>query len=162
MCLHLNLAYFLVVRKNLLYLSGDVEKNPGPVVTYNDLYKRASCYQNNLKLFHCNAQSIAGQYSLVKYLINDLGNNTVFGFSETWLSSKHPSSFWKINCNSFESYRKDRCKNNVKSKGGGVMLFVPKQFPSKVRQDLVTHSHEVFEDFGLNSSFPTVTKVKLF
>ena len=162
MFLHLNLAYFLVVRKNLLYLSGNVEKNPGPVINYKDLYNKASGYQNNLKFFHCNAQSIAGQYSLVKNLINDLGNNTVFGFSETWLSSKHPSSFWKINCNLFESYRKDRCKNNVKSKGGGVMLFVPKQFPSKVRQDLVTHSHEVFESLWVEFIVPNGNKSETF
>ena len=74
---------------------GDVEQNPGPVLKYAERVKTVGAsFKNNVKIFSLNCRSIVGQNSTLKQLMDDLGKNTIFGFTETWLKMNGDIRFW--------------------------------------------------------------------
>ena len=121
------------VRK--LELSGDVETNPGPEVNLKALTK---LFQNNnkyLKSFHVIAQNLIKKRLTLEDITNDLGTNTIYGISETWLKETDDLKLWKNNPNNFKTFRADR-DTPTKECGGGVTLIIPSSLNPKVRNDL--------------------------
>ena len=87
-----------------------------------------------------------GQRLLLKNFLSDLGDNCISGFSETWLKSVNDIPFWSIHSEYLVSFRSDRRTDlQEKNKGGGILLFVPKKFHPKARNDLETISKDHFE-----------------
>ena len=68
-----------------LKLSGDVETNPGPQVYFKALTNLFRDDNNNLKLFHSNAQNLVKKRLTLEDITKHLGTITIYGFSETWL-----------------------------------------------------------------------------
>ena len=68
--------------------SGDVEKNPGPIETIETVYGICSKNCSNLKFVHLNFQSIIRKRMQMKKFIDDMGENTIIGISETWLKKR--------------------------------------------------------------------------
>ena len=67
----------------LLLLSGDIERNPGPVMTYTQTLQIIQNKENYLKCVHLNFQDIRKKQIDLKNLSNDLGLNTVLAITET-------------------------------------------------------------------------------
>ena len=103
-----NLSFFLVVIWYLLLKSGDIEINPGPILPYALMMKELELFDSRIKILHQNARSLAGQHLLLKELIQDIGHNCIYAFSETWLSQNHPQEFWQVDKQNFDCFRKDR------------------------------------------------------
>ena len=74
--------------------------------------------------------------------MGDLGENTIYGITETWLGELDEAKLWEINEN-FNFFRCDR-KSDFKYRGGGVMLAVPKPLNPKERKDLNYLDKNVF------------------
>ena len=66
--------------------------------------------------------------------MNDIGANCIYGLSETWLDAKIDTDF--INPDNSFVFRNDR----VSSKGGGVLLIVPRKFNPNLRVELAFKS----------------------
>ena len=79
--------------------------------------------------------------------MGDLGENTIYGITETWLGELDEAKLWEINEN-FKFFRCDR-KSDFKERGGGVMLAVPKSLNPKERKDLNYLDKNVFESIWI-------------
>ena len=113
-----------IIIKRLLG-SGVIEMNPGPTVNFKKLSQDYLKAPTNTKFFHANCQSIVQKKEQVQIILNGLGDNTVYGLSETWLKESNDQKFWELNKDRFKTFRFDRKLGN-KTKGGGVMLIIPK------------------------------------
>ena len=103
-------------------------------------------YNDQVKFLHQNCQSVLGQRLLLKNFLSDLGDNCISGFSETWLKSVNDIPFWSIHSEYLVSFRCDRRTDlQENNKGGGFLLFVPKKFHPKARNDIETMSKDHFE-----------------
>ena len=118
-----------------LSLRGNIEINPGPLINYKYLTTLFKTNNRSLKFFHLNAQSLLKKRSTLENLINDLGANIIFGFSESWLKTSDDKKLWQINPTHFKTFRTDREEPN-REKGGGVMLIIPACLNPKTRDDL--------------------------
>ena len=119
----------------LIYLSGDIERNPGPFTSYENMLEIIKKHENNLKYFHLNTQSIIRKRTQLKNLMHDCGLNTIFAISETWLNDKDDSLLWNVLNDTHVMFRNDRVPENnkkkKKKKGAGVALYVPKSLAPK-------------------------------
>ena len=77
-------------------------------------------------------------------LLQDLGNNAIFSFSETRSKEDDSEELWQLSKDFFKTFRSDR-KTSLKDKGGGVTLVVPKSLNPKLRKDLNHLNKESFE-----------------
>ena len=132
----------------ILLLAGDVELNPGPTYVYKKTTAVFSRNSKKLKFFHVNCQSIVLKKRQIENLVGDLGNNTVYGFSETWLKEEDSQSFWELKKDLFKTFRSDR-ETMLKDRGGGVMLIVPKSLHPKIRKDLNHLNKNLFESLWI-------------
>ena len=80
----------------LILLSGDIERNPAPVMTYTQILRILQSKENYLKYAHLNFQDIRREQNGLKNLSNDLGLNKVLAITETWLTKKDESETWDI------------------------------------------------------------------
>ena len=121
-----------------LMLSGNVHTNPGPSICYRNLCQKVS---QNLKFFHLNVQN---KLPSANSLVNDVGVNTIFGFSETWLTQSDDHSLWSIDASKFQYYLWDRSTINKKVK---VLAFlpVPNSLVSLGKRDLKNSSRQLFD-----------------
>ena len=127
-----------------------METNPGPAaIGYMDLQHQVSRSPSLLKFFHDNAQSARKQRTHLIKLIQDLTPNTIFGITETWLTPEDDEKLWDLDP-LYSSFRNDRKCN---TKGGGVLLAVPKILSPKVRPDMCTHFEQTsFESMWVEYS----------
>ena len=70
---------------------------------------------------------------------NNKRNLDIFGLCETWLKDEQDN---KLNIDGFKFERKDRSKNNVKTRGGGLLLYINNTFQYKRRFDFETETIE--------------------
>ena len=108
-----------------LLCSGDIDMNPGPTVNFKKLSQEFLKAPKNTKFFHINCQSIVQKKEQMQIILSGLGDNTVYGLSETWLKESNDHKLWEMNKDHFRTFRFDRKLGN-KTKGGGVMLIIPK------------------------------------
>ena len=134
---------------------GDVEQNPGPVLKYTECVKTVGAsFKNNVKIFSLNCRSIVGQNSTLKQLMDDLGKNTIFGLTETWLKMNDDIRFWEVRSENFQCFRKDRNLSlHDKTSGGGLLLYIPRSLKPKERSDLTTISESRFESIWVECEF---------
>ena len=78
--------------------------------------------------------------------MGDLGKNTIYGITETWLGDFDGAKLWEMNENLF--FLCDR-KSDFKERGGGVMLAVPKSLNPKERKDLNYLDKNVFKSIWI-------------
>ena len=136
-CLLRNFLYSLVVIRFLLFLSGDVELNPGAPPNYTQFTTLMKKYNDQVKFLHQNCQSVLGQRLLLKNFLSDLDDNCISGFSETWLKSVNDIPFWSKHSEYLVSFWCDwRNDFQEKNKGGGILLFVPIKIHPKARNEL--------------------------
>ena len=138
--------------------SGDVETNPGPPIVYKDLVSIFKGNRKKLKFFHVNCQSLIKKETTMHEILNGLGTNTIYGFSETWLKADD-EKFRNLNSDYCKSYRCDRYLSQ-KDRGGGVMLFVPKSLNPKSRKDLNCMDAGKFESLWIECNLTNDTKKK--
>ena len=127
-----------------------METNPGlAAIGYMDLQHQVSCSPSLLKFFHVNAQSARKQRTHFMKLIQDLTPNTIFGINETWLTPEDDEKLWDLDP-LYSSFRNDRKCN---TRGGDVLLAVPKILSPKVRPDLCTQFEQTsFESMWVEYS----------
>ena len=151
----LNICFVLIVKASIMIQCGDVEQNPGPVLKYAECVKTVGAsFKNNVKIFSLNCRSIVGQNSTLKQLMDDLGKNTIFGFTETWLKMNDDIRFWEVRSENFQCFRKNRNLSlHDKTSGGGLLLYIPRSFKPKERSDLTTVSESRFESIWVECQF---------
>ena len=151
----LNICLVLIIKASIMIQCGDVEENPGPVLKYAECVKTVGAsFKNNVKIFSLNCRSIVGQNSTLKQLMDDLGKNTIFGFTETWLKMNDDIRFWEVRSENFQCFRKDRNLSlHDKTSGGGLLLYIPRSFKPKERSDLKTISESRFESIWVECEF---------
>ena len=88
----------------------------------------------------------------IQIILNGLGDNTVYGLSETWLKEFNDQKLWELNKDRFKTFRSDRKLGN-KTKGGGVMLLIPKTLNPKSRNDLNCMNKNQFESLWVECNF---------
>ena len=135
-----NLFFFAL----LLTQSGDVEKNPGPIETIETVYGICSKNCANLKFVHLNFQSNIRKRMQLKKFLDDMGENTIIGISETWLKKEDSDNLWNLHPRTHAMFRYDR-QSAVKKKGGGVLLYIPVKLAPKLRPDLIFFDKEKYE-----------------
>ena len=146
-----NLSFFWVVIWYLLLKSVDIEINPGPVLPYALMMKKLKLIDSRIKILHQNARSLAGQHLLLKEPIQDIGYNCIYAFSETWLSQNHPEEFWLVDKQNFDCFRKDRIQT-TKTKGGVIIMYIPKILKPRLRDDLNCFPDTNFESLWVELS----------
>ena len=131
-----------------LLLSGDVEINPGPSINFKFLTEQFARNMKQLKFFHVNCQSMLHKKTQIESIISDLGENCIYGLTETWLKNCDDETFWELNKDHFKTFRADR-KLTKKMRGGGAMIIVPKNLNPKLRKDLVHTNEHDFESLWI-------------
>ena len=101
----------------LLFLSGDIELNPGPCQTFTTYYQNVQSIKN--KLLDCTIN------------MNELLNYDCLVLSETWLNNYVSDCELPFD-SYFSIYRNDR-----QTRGGGVMVCVKRNWSSQLRSDLM-------------------------
>ena len=151
----LNICFVLIVKASIIIQCGDVEQNQGPVLKYAECVKTVGgSFKNKVKIFSLNCRSIVGQNNTLKQLIDDLGKNTIFGFTETWFKMNDDIRFWEVLSENFQCFRKDRNLSlHDKTSGGGLLLYIPRSFKPKERSDLTIVSESRFEIIWVECQF---------
>ncbi|MCG8112559.1 MAG: endonuclease/exonuclease/phosphatase family protein, partial [Candidatus Thiodiazotropha taylori] len=125
-----NLFEYFVFLAMILYLSGDVEKNPGP---QSDISNETSSsafpiFEGHFSLVHYNVQSLLNKVDLVE---PELSNFDVISLTETWLNDTITNQ--DIAFNNFQlPFRRDR----IGDSHGGIAVYVKTGIPCKRRDDL--------------------------
>ena len=101
-----------------------------------------------LKFFHVNCQSLLHKKAQIASIINDLGENCIYGLTETWLRNCDNETFWELKNDLFKTFLLDR-KLTKKMRGGGAMIIVPKNLNPKLRKDLVHTNEHDFESLWI-------------
>ena len=101
-----------------------------------------------------NGQSLLKKKHVLQHMMSDLGDNTIFAFSETWLKQNDDEKAWQLNENLFKTFRCGR-KSNEKQQGGGVMIIAPKHLNPKLRQDLNKLNPNHFESLWIECNLNT-------
>ena len=84
--------------------------------------------------------------------MNGLGDNTLYGLSETWLKESNDQKLWELNKDRFKTFRFDRKLGN-KTKGGGVMLIIQNTLNPKSRNHLNCMNKNQFECLWVDCNF---------
>ena len=95
----------------LLIRAGDLEQNPGPWRKF--ICETFSKNKTKLKSVNINCQNLTQKQAQIETLLNDLGRNTVYGFSETRLKDHDHVKLWEMKTNHFETFRMDRKTKKV-------------------------------------------------
>ena len=80
----------------------------------------------------------------LKNLSNDLGLNTIFAITETWLTERDEFKDWDISPKTHKCFRYDR-KCVDKTKDGGILLFIPCRLESNELPGFNLCNAELFE-----------------
>ena len=100
-----------------LLKSGDVEINPGPHVVFKYSTRIFTHNSKTLKFFHVNAQSLVKTRLTLNFIVDDLGENTIYGISETCSIENDHQKLWENHPtqipNSFKTFSMDR-KHQIK------------------------------------------------
>ena len=89
--------YYNTYRYNQrLLLSGDVELNPGPLDDFKFLTEQFASNEKQLKFLHVICQSMLHKKTQVESINSDLGENCIYGFTETWLKKCDDERFWQM------------------------------------------------------------------
>ena len=78
---------YLIQLSFRLLLSGDMETNPSPSIVFKHLTSILRNNNKRIKFIHINAQSLLKKQIMLEDFIQELGPNTIFGISETWLKN---------------------------------------------------------------------------
>lgn len=101
---------------------------------------------NGLTIFNMNSRSLNKNFDNITTFISLLNNEfSIMGFTETWLNDNNNTSI--ININNYRLVEKHRHKR----RGGGVCLYIKKNYNYKCRDDL-----SVFND-SIESLFIEIT-----
>ena len=140
----------------LLNRAGDIEQNPGPCRIFKFVCDTFSKNKTKLKYVNTNCQSLTQKRTQIETLLNDLGRNTVYGFTETWFKDHDHVKLWEMKSEHFETFRIDR----KTKKGGGIMLLVPKSLHPKERKDLNHLNQKLFESLWVECNLNNNSSMK--
>lgn len=146
----------LLIAFFLLMISNDIHPNPGPenCLTFSNFTEIHKLNPDKAKYIHVNFQSMKSKPEAFMDIMDTLEDkNTVFGFSETWLTKDDPAEQWTYDREVLCAYRKDRTVLSKKNKGGGVLMLVPKDRNPKIRSDLSFNTPNI-DDIWVEADSP--------
>ena len=74
------------------------------------------CGQKNLKFFQVNCRSIVNKRRALNEIVGELTKNTIFCFTETWLTSNDHDDFYNPKKDQYGCFRLDRAKEGISKK----------------------------------------------
>ena len=109
-----------------------------------------------------NFQSIIRKRMQLKKFLDDMGENTIIGLSETWLKKEVSDNLWNFQPRTNAMFRYDR-QSAVKKKGVGNLLYIPVKLAPKLRPDLNSFYKEKYESVWVEckSTFNISSKEKM-
>ena len=121
-------------------------------------YPRSTQYLQKLNLLHVNIQSIKCNFENLKALLEECGFvfNTIC-VSEIWCSNTELRNNSNLSLTGFDSVPYERSKQK---RGGGVLIFLKKDFPYKIRKGL-SESDEHKEIISLEFSCKNSSNILL-
>ena len=130
-----NILYTFFIRI-LLISCGDIELNPGPILSFAEAKTICNADKKKAKIFQVNCRIIVNKRRALSAVVGELPENTIFCFTDTWLTSNDQDDFYNPKKDQYVCFRFDGAKEGILKKGGGVMLLIPKIFSPKLRKDL--------------------------
>ena len=119
------LILYVAIAAMTIYLSGDVESNPGPAsinMASNTQQYHSFLKSQGLKIAHLNIRSILGKMDTLKISLNE-NPFDILTISETWLTSDISDD--EIYIPGYSLTRNDR----IEKHGGGTLTFVKNTIP---------------------------------
>ena len=103
------LIKFLIIF-TILFQAADIHPNPGPnCLTYSEFIDMHRGNSDKTKYIHVNFQNMKSKPEAFTDVMENLSDNqTVFGFSETWLGDEDSTDQWNFDKNNLCAFRKDR------------------------------------------------------
>ena len=90
------LKYYSTYRENQrLLLSGELELILGPSFNFQFLIEQFAENKKQLKIFYVNCQSMLHKNTQVESFSSDLGENCIYGLTETWLKHCDDEVVWQ-------------------------------------------------------------------
>ena len=123
------LSIYILFGLFVYLLNCDVERNPGPPLTYVNFLSENKKLKDPLCFYQLNCRSLVNKREQLKKMLRECSNNTLFAFTETWLTNEDNINLWCIDSDYYSCFRCDRISKI--SKWGGVMLLIPKIFNPK-------------------------------
>ena len=137
-CIYLMPSYvFLnIVKPNLLLLSNDVERNPGPVNNAGLTKQFSLCHFNARSILSVDEDTGVSKYDELCSLAATISHDFI-GITETWLDDNVDTHTLLLP--GYQApLRRDRNRH-----GGGVMIYLANHLPAKRRQDLEPADQEI-------------------
>ena len=159
----INITYLLSVISIILQKSGDIETNPGPaqiekLKTIDQYCKEKNRTDDDLKFWYMNCRSLNNKYEKLSNFLTTLDESSLLAVTETWIKEKNtiPDSFL---CSIHQFIHQPRSSSTEFERGGGVGIWIPKQFSIKIRINLNTINRSFFESLWIEVTEPLKEKL---
>ena len=149
-------SFFILI---ILISYADIELNSGPILLFAEANAKCNADKNRLKIFQLSCQSIVTKRRTSNAIVEELPNNTIFCFTETWLTSNDPYDFYKPKKDQYVCFTFESAKKGISKKSGCVMRLI-----LKLRKDLnkfSVHFESICADLKINN-WKTQTSTILF
>ena len=153
--LYINIIYQIIIIFYILQICGDIEKNPGPelkkVIYFEEMDLEKN--RNEVKFLYMNCRSINNKHDEMSDFLQKLDSLTFLVVTETWIKedTEIPTNFLT---NTHDFLHQPRSKMTQLNRGGGVGIWIPKQFAYKIRKDISTINRNFFESLWIEIDKP--------
>ena len=140
-----------------------LKQNPGPaqiekLQTIDQYYKEKNRTDDGLKFWYMNCRSLNNKYEKLSNFLTTLVELSSLAVTEPWIKENNtiPESFL---CSSHQFIHQPRSSSTELERGGGVGIWIPKQFSIKIRRDLNTINQSFFESLWIEVTEPLKEKL---
>ena len=103
-------AFFIPI---LLISCGDIELNPGPILSFAKAKVVCNADKTKPRIFQLNCRSIVNKRRAINAIVGELPENTIYCFTETWLTSNDHDDFYNPKKDQYVCFRFDRAKEGI-------------------------------------------------
>ena len=109
--------------------------------------------RNEVKFLYMNCRSIINKHDEMSDFLQKLDSLTFLVVTETWIKedTEIPTNFLT---NTHDFLHQPRSKMTQLNRGGGVGIWIPKQFDYKIRKDISTINRNFFESLWIEIDKP--------
>ena len=124
-------AFFILI---LLISCGDIELNPGPILSFAEAKASCNADKKKPKIFQVYCRSFVNKRRELNAIVGELPENTIFRFTETWLTSNDHDDFYSPKKDQYVCFEFDRAKEGISKKGRRCNAAYTKNLCSKIEE----------------------------